>query len=153
MASKLMKSYCSIIGGAFLKRVLGGILSFLYLADFLDMISEICAHPIVDGVSFEVDPEKISSSENLEKNQERLQLWCSKLLRRIYDMQDETPSEFRKICNTLQKKVAAKFPESAQTCIGGFMFLRYFCPAVVAPKGFGLIKGTKFIYLCTLTTE
>jgi hypothetical protein len=49
-------------------------------------------------------------------------------------------SEIRRITAILQKKVSAKFPGSAQSCIGGFLFLRYFCPAVVTPVAFGVLK-------------
>ncbi len=56
-----------------------------------DIITDICSNPVADGVSFEVDPEKIYPKEDMEKNKERLQHYCSKILRRIYDTVDETP--------------------------------------------------------------
>lgn len=71
----------------------------------------------------------------------------------------QTPSElppppplfnrfFRKLCNYLQSGVVSKFPDNEQikknyAAIGGLLFLRFFCPAIFAPKTFGLVKGNE----------
>jgi len=128
-ASKIMKSFSGMIGKDFLELVLG------------DEIRRICDHPVEDGASYEVDPAKIPSSESMEKNRERLQSTCSRVLRRILDSLDQTPTEIRAVCNDLQTLVAAKFPSSAQLCVGGFLFLRYFCPAIVTPHAFRILKS------------
>jgi len=125
----LMKSYSALIGRPFLKKVLA------------TSVERICKDPLEGGASFEIDPNKMDASENLEKNRAKLQNTCSKILRTIFDSIDDTPFEFRQICHWLQKFVSEKFPESAQLCIGGFLFLRFFCPAIVTPVFFGLIKG------------
>ena len=59
-------------------------------------------------------------------------------------------SFFRKLCNYLQSGVVSKFPESDQikknfAAIGGLLFLRFFCPAIFAPKTFGLVKGNPIL--------
>jgi len=118
-----------LIGRPFLKKVLA------------PSVERICKDPLEGGASFEIDPNKLPPNENVEKNRVKLQETCSKILRIIFDSIDETPSEFRQICYWLQKFVSAKFPESAQICIGGFLFLRFFCPAIVTPVFFGLIKS------------
>jgi len=126
MASKLMKSYSSMIGKEFLKKVLG------------DEIRPICRDPNEGGAGFEINPDKISDSEQLAKNQVKLQITCSRVLRKIFESTADAPLPFRHICNSLQSQVAAKFPESAQSCVGGFIFLRFFCPAIVAPSAHGI---------------
>ena len=47
----------------------------------------------------------------------------------------------------LRKMVAQVFPDSQLKAIGGFIFLRFMCPSLIAPEGFGLLKGKKKI-LC-----
>jgi hypothetical protein len=37
------------------------------------------------------------------------------------------------ICQLLQREVGARFEESRRSVIGGFIFLRYICPAIVSP--------------------
>jgi len=128
-ASKLMKAFSLLIGKPFLAQVLG------------PSINAICANPDEGGASFEVDPSKISPTDDLAKNREKLQSTCSKMLRTILDSVDDTPLEFRAICTHLQRSVTAKFAGSGQVCIGGFMFLRYFCPAMVTPSTIGITKA------------
>jgi hypothetical protein len=42
----------------------------------------------------------------------------------------------------LYTKVKQYFPDSALKLVGGFLFLRFFCPAILAPHNFGLVDGT-----------
>lgn len=62
MASKIMKTYSALIGRKFLKRTLGS------------EITEICRAPKENNISFEVDPEKIPSDEDLDENKTKLQV-------------------------------------------------------------------------------
>ena len=41
----------------------------------------------------------------------------------------------------LRKLVAQQFPDSQLKAIGGFIFLRFICPSLIAPEGFELLKG------------
>mmetsp|Transcript_23895 Transcript_23895/g.33503 ORF Transcript_23895/g.33503 Transcript_23895/m.33503 type:complete len:260 (-) Transcript_23895:90-869(-) len=127
MASKMMKSLSGLIAKPFIKSL------------FAEMIEHICNQPVENGASFEVDPHKLPPGESLENNQKRLLEWCNKFLTRIFESVEQAPLEFRQICNALQRRVCLKFPESSQLCVGGFLFLRVFCPAIVAPSGFGVI--------------
>lgn len=128
MASKVIKSYSGIIGKTYLRNTLA------------KHVANICENPVDGGCSFEVDPSKRTPEDgDLEASQEKLRSVCSKILRTIFDSLDDAPFEFRQICNCLQKTVSDKFPGSAQTCIGGFLFLRFFCPAIMTPAVYGLI--------------
>ena len=48
----------------------------------------------------------------------------------------------KKLCSELRSKVFTVFPDSMNTVIGGFYFLRFICPAIVSPEGFGIVEGT-----------
>jgi neurofibromin 1 len=71
------------------------------------------------------------------------------------------PSSFRRICNivrnnTINNAIAVRiitntdsqiseavhprFPNAKYTAVGAFMFLRFFCPAIVAPEAEGLVS-------------
>lgn len=41
----------------------------------------------------------------------------------------------------LYKKVREYYPDEALKLVGGFLFLRFFCPAILAPHNFGLLEG------------
>ena len=51
----------------------------------------------------------------------------------------------RRICHALQQKVIERYPSEQievvkYTAVSGFLFLRFFCPAVLGPKLFDLMK-------------
>jgi hypothetical protein len=54
---------------------------------------------------------------------------------------------FRWLFHRARGEVSKKFPELAtSTVVGGFLFLRFFCPAIVTPEAFGLLESM-FCYL------
>lgn len=38
------------------------------------------------------------------------------------------------LCNIIWEVVEPRFPESRHSSVGSFIFLRFFCPAIVAPE-------------------
>lgn len=58
----------------------------------------------------------------------------------VTSTQSRCRSFLRGICRMLQEKVRAQFPEAASSAIAGFFFLRFVCPALIAPEGFGLLS-------------
>lgn len=47
---------------------------------------------------------------------------------------------FREVCHCILNAVLKRFPEAMHTALGAFVFLRFFCPAIVSPESEGLIK-------------
>jgi neurofibromin 1 len=45
---------------------------------------------------------------------------------------------FRALCQHLWEITADRFPDSRHSVIGSFIFLRFFCPAIVAPESIDL---------------
>jgi len=53
-----------------------------------------------------------------------------------YDRMDS-----RVVWQYLHRKVHHYFPEIALKVVGGSLFLRFFCPAILSPHWFGLVEG------------
>lgn len=49
---------------------------------------------------------------------------------------------FREVCHCILNSVLKRFPEAMHTALGAFVFLRFFCPAIVAPESEGLVKNS-----------
>lgn len=45
---------------------------------------------------------------------------------------------FRALCHHLWEITADRFPDSRHSVVGSFIFLRFFCPAIVAPENIDL---------------
>lgn len=65
--------------------------------------------------------------------------------------------QLHEICNFMYKIVGERYPGSERIAVGGFMFLRFLCPAIVAPEAYGLVGGTLIplsslpLFLCFLS--
>lgn len=47
-------------------------------------------------------------------------------------------SMFRALCHQLWEIVEDRFPDSRHSAVGSFIFLRFFCPAIVSPEAIDL---------------
>mmetsp|Transcript_13750 Transcript_13750/g.39113 ORF Transcript_13750/g.39113 Transcript_13750/m.39113 type:complete len:661 (-) Transcript_13750:66-2048(-) len=125
IASKFMKAYSKLIG-------------IPYLADTLqDLIDQVLANV----GSYEVDPRKLEEGQNMDENWVRLMEAGQNCLDAITESLDACPMEFRELSLYLLEEVQKKYPDykNAVTFVGGFIFLRFFCPAMVAPEGYRLV--------------
>lgn len=128
-ASKIMKEYCNVVGKSYLRQVLG------------EHIQELCINPNEGGASFEVDSSKMKERENLENNQAKLLKTCDTILNSVFSNAENLPPEIRLICYWTKTLVATKFESFTQASVGGFIFLRYICPAVVAPTAASILTN------------
>jgi hypothetical protein len=111
--------------------------------------------------SFEIDPAKTTDGEHLKANQMALSSLANIYLSAIFESVDhcpryESPSlsfhllaitsharMFRELCNFLKGEVVKKFPPHGNATVGGFVFLRFFVPAIVSPPATLFeLKGT-----------
>jgi len=93
---------------------------------------------IADPVGYEVDPEK-APGENHSENMRKLISMTNNFLDAIINSFDWCPLPFRIIASHLQEEVFKKYPQSKHTAIGGFIFLRFFCPGVMSPDSQGIL--------------
>lgn len=45
---------------------------------------------------------------------------------------------FRALCHQLWEIVEDRFPDSRHSAVGSFIFLRFFCPAIISPESVDL---------------
>ncbi|CAO3691061.1 unnamed protein product [Rhizopus microsporus] len=81
----------------------------------------------------------------------------------IQRAKSKCPSEFRKVFGHLQSAIISRFKleDSAlerhhqvarYTCVSGFIFLRWICPAIISPKQFGLVQDHPDTNTCRTLT-
>lgn len=124
ITTKIMSAYAKIAGAPYLRMNIGPFLTAL----------------IEKNVSVEIDQKKLASADMLEGNLVLLLDKTQELLDIILDSVDEVPFMLRQICACLSRIVREKFPEAEHFSVAGFMFLRFLCPAIVAPDAFGVVK-------------
>ncbi|EWC46134.1 hypothetical protein DRE_04708 [Drechslerella stenobrocha 248] len=94
-----------------------------------------------DELDLELDPARTSSPEELQRNAQRLRYVTNMFIDEICESFEQVPASFRFICHTITTSVTNRFPEAKFTAVGAFIFLRFFCPAIVAPDSEGLINS------------
>ncbi|KAF2683109.1 hypothetical protein K458DRAFT_305605 [Lentithecium fluviatile CBS 122367] len=92
----------------------------------------------------EVDPNRVSSQSELDRNWRRLINLTEDLWRAIYNSVLRCPQELRLIFRHIRACAEDRFGDFLRTVkyssVSGFLFLRFFVPAVLNPKLFGLLK-------------
>jgi hypothetical protein len=92
----------------------------------------------------EVDPNKIEGRQELERNWRRLINLTEEIWRAIYSSVSRCPQELRLIFRHISACAEDRYGDFLRTVkyssVSGFLFLRFFVPAVLNPKLFGLLK-------------
>ncbi|GAB1313117.1 Ras GTPase activating protein ira2 [Madurella fahalii] len=125
--TKMLSIYAKWKGTGYLKATLQNVVERLMLTS--------------KDLSLELDPARVSSPEELQTNAEHLQIVARVFIENICSSSSSIPSSFRKICSIISDAVVEKFPEAKYTAVGAFIFLRFFCPAIVAPEVEGLVSA------------
>jgi hypothetical protein len=93
----------------------------------------------------EVDPNRVSSQHELDRNWRRLINCTEEVWRAIYNSVSRCPQELRLIFRHIRACAEDRYGDYLRTVqyssVSGFLFLRFFVPAVLNPKLFGLLKG------------
>mmetsp|Transcript_9249 Transcript_9249/g.38033 ORF Transcript_9249/g.38033 Transcript_9249/m.38033 type:complete len:913 (+) Transcript_9249:141-2879(+) len=93
----------------------------------------------------EVDPTRLEKTDDIAKNFANLLAYCEEFTSAILNSVDDCPHILRRVFHALQQKVVETYPAEQievvrYTAVSGFLFLRFFCPAVLGPKLFSLAK-------------
>lgn len=132
MATRLLSVYAKNNGAEYVRAVL------------LPVFQKLSERPREDKC-FELDPSKIGPDEDVKKNRRNVIEATEMFLEAICGSVDQAPRTFRQICNFILTAVREQFPEAKYTAVGSFIFLRFFCPAIVSPETEGLVKNTASI--------
>ncbi|KAI1341677.1 GTPase [Xylariaceae sp. FL0016] len=126
VATKLLSLYAKWKGADYLKATLQKVVERLMLTS--------------KDLDLELDPSRISSPDELQKNALQLRIVAKVFIDDICASMENIPSSFKKICSIISNVVMPRFPEAKYTAVGAFIFLRFFCPAIVAPEAERLVN-------------
>ncbi|KAI9096226.1 hypothetical protein DFS34DRAFT_159643 [Phlyctochytrium arcticum] len=130
MATRLLTIYAKSQGNEYLVRTLQPLISEL---------AERCP-----PMSFEVDPIKLAPTDNPETNLRNLQIVSQGVLDSIVGPgASKVPIALREACLIVWRLVGSRFPDARVTAVGGFLFLRFFCPAIVSPDSHGIVPASE----------
>lgn len=88
--------------------------------------------------------------EDADTNTHYLNQYTAMVLDPILKSVDKVPPAFREVFAVMRQAVAEKFPgneTTPYTSISGFLFLRFFTPAIFGPTIFGLKIGIYLLFL------
>ncbi|KAJ3016285.1 Ras GTPase-activating protein 1 [Thoreauomyces humboldtii] len=132
MATKCLDQYMKVIGANYLADTIGLLVQQVYFA------KDFC----------EVDPSRVEQPDVLARNWKRLKTLVEGFWDAISKSVTSCPSELKEVFAFIKECVTEKWnaenpSETNQpvqyAAISGFLFLRFFCPAILHPKLFNLI--------------
>ncbi|KAJ5079862.1 ras gtpase-activating protein [Anaeramoeba ignava] len=137
---KILAKFAQRIGRDFLVKT---------LRPFLEEMIELFQNNTTLTLEFEVinpfgDDNQSQNEKNakLAANEQRIELvqkYTSKIMNTILNSIQNCPLSFRELCFKLYHKSVERFPDAGLSVISGFFFLRFLCPAIVAPHIFGVL--------------
>ncbi|KAF3940894.1 Neurofibromin [Dactylella cylindrospora] len=97
-----------------------------------------------EDIYCEVDPMKCKSSDDLRHNWKMLNSLVRTVWQSIYVSAGKCPPEVKRVLYHVRMCVEEKYGNVLEgvsySSVSGFLFLRFFCPAVLNPKLFGILK-------------
>ena len=130
LGSKIMAFCFKIYGTSYLKSLLEpSIRTLTQQEDILD-------------VSYEVDPTRVSESEDIDRNRDNLMKLTQVVFDAITDSTEQFPPQLRSMCHCLYEVLNTRFPSvnSNLSAVGTVIFLRFINPAIVSPYELGVIE-------------
>ena len=145
-ACKLFTQYARYNGLKYLWLTLGYYIN--QLAEFAREERAEDREGILGPGNMEVDPDRwadesgLPSDIDIRLNQYELLTRTSKVLKNIFASTNQMSPQLRQLFAYVKQEVAAKFPDNNADykAVGGFVFLRLLCPAIVAPHVYGLLS-------------
>ncbi|KAI9932775.1 hypothetical protein MW887_009027 [Aspergillus wentii] len=98
----------------------------------------------VDDPECEVDPSRVQRPDDLERNWRTLINRTTDVWKSIANSASRCPAELRLIFRHIRACADDRYGDFLRSVtyssVSGFLFLRFFCPAILNPKLFGLLK-------------
>ncbi|KAJ1799798.1 Ras GTPase activating protein ira2 [Coemansia sp. RSA 2399] len=146
LVTRMLSYYAKLHGEAYLKSTLG------------PAIRKLQTQP-PGTLTFELNPNKMAESADRDRNLKNVERLCSLVIDSIISSVHTMPTTLRWICNLIYRIVITRFPDAGYTAVGGFIFLRFLCPAMVAPDSHGICSQItnpevrRGLLLCTKITH
>lgn len=109
-----------------------------------EALTETLFNIVVKDMDCEVDPAR-ASEHDVPRNWRRLLLFTQDVWKGIYAASNKCPVELRLVFRHIRTCAEDRYGDFLRTVqyssVSGFLFLRFFCPAVLNPHLFGLLKG------------
>jgi hypothetical protein len=80
------------------------------------------------------------SDDAVAANSARLRTLTTQFFTALTASSELVPPPLRAIAAHLHKEVAKKYPEAARSAVGGYICLRFVCPAMMTPRAFGVVS-------------
>ncbi|KAJ3439253.1 ras gtpase-activating protein [Anaeramoeba flamelloides] len=125
LASVMIREYTKYHGKKYLKYILS------------DLVEKL----IHSGLDFEIDPQKLSQSnnlQNLQNNQKNVEIFFLGIITSIFESEPYIPKDFRLLASHLKSELLSRFPDTVKTTLGGLFFRNFVCKGVMDPKEFGI---------------
>ncbi|KAK9240384.1 hypothetical protein V1525DRAFT_395801 [Lipomyces kononenkoae] len=110
----------------------------------VDTLSDVIKHIVDENAYCEVDPTKLTNPEALNEHWDKLHSYTSSVWDKIRHSARQCPPGLRRIFHNTRLQIENRFGEFLNAAwysgISGFLFLRFFCPAIMSPKLFGLVQ-------------
>ncbi|KAK9492250.1 hypothetical protein V1508DRAFT_462431 [Lipomyces doorenjongii] len=107
-------------------------------------LGDVIRHIVAENAYCEVDPTKLANPETVGEHWTRLNSYMSSIWDEIRHSSRQCPPGLRRIFHHIRLQIENRFGEFLMAAwysgVSGFLFLRFFCPAVLSPKLFGLIQ-------------
>ncbi|CAG8450213.1 2329_t:CDS:10 [Ambispora leptoticha] len=127
MTTKLLSVFAKMHGSEYLRETLQ------------PLLQNILDNPANER-GFELDEVRIGSGENIQNNRSNLNNQAQLVLDEICASAKNVPRSFREVCYYIATATEERFPQSKFTAVSAFIFLRFFCPVIVAPDSENLVK-------------
>ncbi|XP_077989624.1 ras GTPase-activating protein 1-like isoform X2 [Glandiceps talaboti] len=104
-------------------------------------VKEVILRILDSKQSCELNPLKLEKGMDVNVNCEHLLCFLKDLAEAIFSSADSCPMPLRYLCGCLQEDVKKKWPNNQDThsrVVGGFIFLRLICPAIMNPRQFNI---------------
>ncbi|CAK4087481.1 unnamed protein product [Aphanomyces euteiches] len=166
-SSRLLSTYAKAVGLRFIHTALA------------DHIRALCTDK--KSTDFELNVAKdpsLSDPAKLERNAANLMAVCQSIVDSILEHMDELPLSFVHVCRYLKERLIERFLDKSEAdaydasstpikaIMGGFLFLRFICPAITTPHSYGLLDEipnassrrilvlvTKLLFNCSTDVE
>jgi len=92
------------------------------------------------NMGMEIDPTKLDEASDPKVNTLQLWLTAQKIFSAITRSVEDMPKEMAEFLVFLHSEVLNKFSGEEYKAMGGFLFLRFICPSMLAPHLYGLME-------------